>query len=56
MYRSSNAKAIPPKGEGFSPVRWNNKPTNRIAAGVIITIWILLALAAMLFIVKMVQF
>jgi uncharacterized membrane protein YkvA (DUF1232 family) len=33
-----------------------NKPINRIAAGVIITIWILLALAAVLFIIKMVQF
>jgi signal transduction histidine kinase len=25
LYRKSNAKAIPPKGEGFSPVKWNNK-------------------------------
>ena len=33
-----------------------NKPTNRTAAGVIITIWILLALAAVLFMVKMVLF
>ena len=33
-----------------------NKPINRTAAGVIITIWILLALAMILFIVKTVQF
>jgi hypothetical protein len=25
MYRISYAKAIPPKGEGFPPGRWNNK-------------------------------
>ena len=33
-----------------------NKPINRTAAGIIITIWIFLALTVVLFIVKMVQF